>query len=341
MQRFPKVMKSGGFDCIIGNPPYVFTRETMLAPDREYYSEKFVLGWEKQNTYMLFMEQLFSLLRQTGLGAFIVPNSWLTIESAKLLRQAYLKRLVQVIDLNYPAFHGVSMEPCIFVAKGVDTIKPIGLVRVQGAEQLFSSTFQLVDRTGLQKHNRIVFHASGKVSDVIEHILATSRPLGSCFDVRCGLQAYERGKGHPPQTAEDVKGHIFDRQQRENSDSFKYLEGKDVQRYVIRWSGLWMQYGPWLSQPREIGIFSRPRLLLREITGREPYCLNFAFINVPFLNNKSVLNILDYEDDLSNLKILTGILNSRLISFFYKQNAVKSGRKIFPKVVVKDLLKFA
>jgi hypothetical protein len=90
----------------------------MPSADRRYYSEKFTLGWEKQNTYMLFMEQLFSLLKQTGLGALIVPNSWLTIESAKLLRQAYLKRLVQVVDLNYPAFHGVSMEPSIFVAKG-------------------------------------------------------------------------------------------------------------------------------------------------------------------------------------------------------------------------------
>jgi hypothetical protein len=339
-QRFPKVMKAGGFDCIIGNPPYVFTRENMPSADRRYYSEKFTLGWEKQNTYMLFMEQLFSLLKQTGLGALIVPNSWLTIESAKLLRQAYLKRLVQVVDLNYPAFHGVSMEPSIFVAKGTDTKKPIGLVRVEHAEQLAEIACQLADRASLQKQNRIVFHASAKVSDVIGKILAASRPLSEVFDVRCGLQAYETGKGHPPQTAEDVAGHIFDRKRRENGDSFKYLEGRDVQRYVTQWSGLWMQYGPWLSQPREIGLFTRPRILLREITGREPYCLNFAFTDLPFLNNKSVLNILDHKDDISNLKFLIGILNSRLISFFYKQNAVKSGRKIFPKVVVKDLGQF-
>lgn len=338
--RFPKVMKAGGFDCIVGNPPYVFTRETMPSADRRYYSEKFTLSWEKQNTYMLFMEQLFSLLKQTGLGAFIVPNSWLTIESAKLLRQAYLKRLVQVVDLNYPAFHGVSMEPSIFVAKGTDTKKTIGLVRVESAEKLAGSVCQPVARASLQRQNRIVFHGSGKVSDAIDHIIAGSRPLSEVFDVRCGLQAYERGKGHPPQSAEDVAGHIFDRQRRENKDSFKYLEGRDVQRYVTQWSGLWMQYGPWLSQPREIGLFTRPRILLREITGREPYCLNFAFIDLPFLNNKSVLNILDHNDDISNLRSLIGLLNSRLISFFYKQNAVKSGRKIFPKVVVKDLGQF-
>jgi len=101
-----------------------------------------------------------------------------------------------------------------------------------------------------------------------------------------------------------------------------------------------MQYGTWLSQPREIGIFTRPRILLREITGPEPYCLNFAFTDRTFLNNKSILNILDLDDSVPRLLSLIGILNSRLMSFFYKQQAVKSGRKIFPKVVVKDLGQF-
>ena len=38
--------------------------------------------------------------------------------------------------------------------------------------------------------------------------------------------------------------------------------------------------------------------------------------------------------------MLAGILNSKLMSFFYKNQAVKSGRTIFPKVVVKDLGRF-
>ena len=78
-------------------------------------------------------------------------------------------------------------------------------------------------------------------------------------------------------------------------------------------------------------------VLLREITGHTPYCLNYAFAESQFLNNKSILNILDYEDNRPRLKALTGVLNSRLMSFYYKQQAVKSGRNIFPKVVIKDL----
>jgi SAM-dependent methyltransferase len=338
-KELPDAMKAG-FDCVIGNPPYVFTRETIKPSDRRYYSERYALSWEKQNTYMLFMERLLGLLKPMGLGGFIVPNSWLTIESAKLLRRSYLKRLRRVVDLNFPAFQGVSMEPCVFVADGSDIKEPVELVRIYAPEQLAPAACHLVERAQLQKHNSVVFYGSGKVGELIERIIAGSKPLGALFDVRTGLQAYERGKGNPPQTPADVEEHVFDRHRRESKESVRYLEGKDVQRYAVEWSGLWMQYGPWLSQPREIGIFTRPRILLREITGAEPYCLKFAYLEQQFLNNKSILNVLDPEDDCARLKTLIGILNSRLMSFFYKQHAVKSGRKIFPKVVVKDLGRF-
>lgn len=339
-KEFPDAIKAGGFDCIIGNPPYVFTRETITPLDRSYYSASYALSWEKQNTYMLFMEKLLSLLKSSGLGSFIVPNSWLTIESAKLLRRFYLTRLRRVVDLNFPAFHGVSMEPSIFLTEGGVITELMDLVRINAPEQLMPATYHLADREQMQKHNKIVFHGNIKVSDLVEKIISGSSLLGTLFDVRSGLQAYERGKGTPPQTTSDVEHHIFDRLQRENEYSIRYLEGKDVQRYALLWSGLWMQYGPWLAQTREIGIFTRPRLLLREITGAEPYCLKFTYTKRQFLNNKSILNVLDVNDDSARLKTLLGILNSRLISFYYKQQAVKGGRKIFPKVVTKDLRHF-
>lgn len=338
--EFPNAIASGGFDCVIGNPPYVFTRDVMTAIDRKFYSENYTLGWEKRNTYMLFMEKLLNLVKPEGLGSFIVPNSWLTMESAKLLRQQYLRRLNQVIDLNFTVFSGVSMEPCIFVISGSNISRPVGLSRINTAEQIRKITYNPVVRTRLQEYNKIVFHQSSQVSDIIERLYRTTKPLSTLFDVRTGLQAYEEGKGNPPQTTQDVKNHVFDRTFQQDERCIRYLLGKDVKRYSMSWSGLWMRYGPWLSQPRRIDIFTRPRILLREITGSIPYCLNFTYVEEQFLNNKSILNILDHQNDRGRLKTLLGILNSRLLSFYYKQQAVKSGRKIFPKVVIKDLGNF-
>lgn len=171
-------------------------------------------------------------------------------------------------------------------------------------------------------------------------IIANSVEVGQRFDVRTGLQAYERGKGTPPQTKEDVKGHIYDRDSKVDDDSYRYLQGRDVKRYEIGWSGMWMQYGPWLSQPREIEMFVRPRVLLREITSPLPYCMNAVFTDEPYLSNKSVLTVLEEHDDAEQLMLLEAVLNSRVTSLFYKARAVKSARKVFPKVVIRNLREF-
>jgi hypothetical protein len=101
-----------------------------------------------------------------------------------------------------------------------------------------------------------------------------------------------------------------------------------------------MRYGRWLSQPRTIDVFTRPRVLIREITSPPPCCLNATFEEDCFLSNKSVLTVLDQHDDVAKLKMLVGVLNSRFISAYYKGKAVKGARRVFPKIVIKNLREF-
>ena len=341
--NFPQVFEGDnpGFDAVIGNPPYIFTREQLSEIERDYFSTKYRTSWEKQNTFMLFMESMTWLLTRTGKGAFIVPNSWLTIESARLLRNILIPKLELVADLNYMVFDRVSMEPCIFVVSGYDSASQVSVVQADSMSNFAESQEFQVDRNRWSDSGqRIVLTRASSATNVIDKVIARSSSIGEVFDVRSGLQAYERGRGDPPQTAEDVRNHIFDRERQEDENSVPYLGGSDVERYKLAWSGLWMQYGPWLSQPRQFDIFSRPRILLREITSDLPYCFNATYVEGAYLNNKSVLNILAENNSSEDLKCLLAVLNSRLISLYYKQRAVKSVRKIFPKVVIKNLREF-
>ncbi len=341
-REFPEAMKAGGFDCVIGNPPYIFTREQHTEAERNYFSSNYEASWEKHNTFMLFMQLMLRLLKRTGKGGFIVPNSWLTIESAHLLRGLFIPRLELVADLNYKVFEHVSMEPCIFVISGSEQRGQVQVLRTESKSSFAEAPSIQIDRKRwlTAAGQRIVFSHSTSSTKVIERVVSSSSCIGDIFDVRSGLQAYEQGKGGPPQTAQDVRDHVFDRTRREDENSFKYLQGKDVGRYELDWSGMWLQYGPWLSQPRELPIFTRPRVLLREITSDFPRCLNATYVRKPYLNNKSILNVLHPDDNDEELKCLLGIMNSKLMSLFYRQKAVKSARKIFPKVVIKNLREF-
>lgn len=327
-----------GFSAILGNPPYIFARELMKDYEKDYYRQKYRLSVDKQNTFLLFMEQITRLLRSNGRASFIVPNSWLTIESARLLRELYIPLLTTVVDMNYPAFRGVAMEPTIFVSAGAGMKAPVETLRISEPSELVPESPHTVPREDWQKSGGRIYIATG--GELPKHLLAIEAAaikIGELFDVRTGLQAYEKGKGTPPQTATDVSDHVFDRDSRVDRNSVQYLQGADVGRYETNWSGMWMQYGPWLSQPRDAAIFKRPRVLIREITGRLPHCIHAAYVDSHYLNNKSVLNVLHGTDDVDALKCLAAVLNSTAFSVYYKSRAVKGARTVFPKLLINNL----
>lgn len=337
-QEFPNIITGGGFDVILGNPPYILSREQFSKKELAYFNSHYPSGWEKRNTFLLFMELLLKLLKQTGKAAFIVPNSWLTIESAKLVRDLYRPLLLEVIDLNYPVFEDANVEPSIFVIAGsVVKAKPV-VMRAKSAQDLNFGPRVTIDRALWDRsQGRLTIPDDPTHVTLVDSVYSKAVGIGTIFSVQTGLQAYEQGKGNPKQSADDVKNHVYDRTEREDEDSYQYLQGRDVGRYSIDWSGMWMQYGPWLSQPREINMFTRPRIVLREITSPFPHCFNATFTTKTYLSNKSVLTVLDPDDDENRLSVLEVILNSRLMSLCYRARAVKGARKLFPKIVIRNL----
>jgi hypothetical protein len=233
------------------------------------------------------------------------------------------------------------MEPCVFIIDKKDRPKSVLCSRVSAVTNFKSAEFKGVEKTlWTDTDSRITFSTGSYRHALLARICLTQITVGAGFDVRTGLQAYETGKGTPPQSKQDVLDHVFDCRSKIDKSCLRYLEGQDVGRYDYHWSGMWMKYGPWLSQPRNLEIFSRPRVLIREITSSPPYCINASLFEDVFLNNKSILNVLDAEDSLDRLKVLAAILNSRFMSECYKAFAVKAARKIFPKIVIRNLREF-
>ena len=58
-----------------------------------------------------------------------------------------------------------------------------------------------------------------------------------------------------------------------DEDTYKYLDGKDVGRYSVSWSELYLRYGKYLAAPRSINLFNGSKVIVREITGNFPKCL--------------------------------------------------------------------
>ncbi len=341
--EFPEVLNSEGeymgFDVVIGNPPYIVSREKFSKSLKEYLNNSFKYIHEKPNLYLLFLELSKYILKINGEVAFVIPNSFTGVESAYKLRQELItnNNIHSIINILGETFKTVGVESCILFfskSKPADTIKFLSTSK----DLIDDKEFKFVTRYNWMNNRNFLFDisSSNRESMIINNIKSNSLKLFEKYDVRVGLQAYEKNKGLPKQSAEDVKNHIFDYNFKFDEKTYPYLTGSDVSRYSYNWSGQWLRYGEWLSQPKKFDQFSLPRLLIREITSPFPKILNATYISEVYLNNKSILNVLE-KDKNYNLKFLLSVLNSKLLSFYHVRQTVKGNRKLFPKIVTKDL----
>lgn len=339
--EFPDVFADGGFDVIVGNPPYVRSRDNVLDEIKPYIATTYANLFEKPNLYLLFMERSTQLLRPDGKLGFVVPNSWLGMASAEKTRRMLLERfsLDKLVNLQGESFEGVDVETVIFVLSNRAAAADHELLhQTVSTPAIEAMDYSAVRQARWATTSNAIFDLKSGSSDfgLMDRLDSSFPRLSARYEARVGLQAYEKGKGTPPQTAEDVKNHVFDYRARHDDKTFPYLEGRDVGRYFIDWSGTWLRWGPWLSQPKDFAQFSKKRILVREITGIFPTVILASMATETFLNNKSVLNILQCDPKYS-LEYLLGVLNSPVIGFYHQRRAAKGNRTLFPKIVANDL----
>jgi hypothetical protein len=115
--EFSEIMRAGGFDAVIGNPPYV--RQELLGSLKSYFQRRYKVYHGVADLYAYFIEKSVSLLRSSGYFAYIVANKWMRANYGKPLRQ-WLKQqnIVEIIDFgDLPVFKQVTTYPCILVIK--------------------------------------------------------------------------------------------------------------------------------------------------------------------------------------------------------------------------------
>lgn len=341
-KEFPRIMENGGFDVVIGNPPYVFAREKILEEEKKYYSLKYCSSQYQVNTYVLFIEKTVNLLRKDGIFALIVPNAWLMINSAINLRSFLLKtsRINSIVNLSGYSFEGVNVETIIICAKKENTQNPdLKIFLSKGREFEYSHSTNQADFNSNKGFEFKVF-SDNTGKQITEKLKKDSEILDDLVIIKAGLQAYEKGKGNPKQTAEDVIKRPYDYDYKHDDATHKYLEGKDVNRYFYNWSGLYLKYGDNLAAPRTFDIFSNPKIIIREITGTFPKYIISTYTDDVVLFNRSNIAIIEKEGSGTDLKYILAIINSSLLSYYFLFNTAKSVRKMFPKIILNDLRQF-
>ncbi|WP_313573736.1 Eco57I restriction-modification methylase domain-containing protein [Brevundimonas sp.] len=338
------------YDVIVGNPPWGAELEGWSPQAVE---ERFPQGGEEKDSYALFVIRAWEMLRPGGMLAFIIPNSWLTVDGYTAFR-AWLLRHFEVLEVTstWKIFKDVNHDTSLLVARRrVEPIANIaavtgGTIRVaalargrtegaklkQLAERDWSITHDATEGfQARQPNHRFEVIYSPRIADELDQISARCRRLDEVADVTVGIQVYH----HTKVSKEFIKKKGFHSQTPESSDYYPYVDANDVQRYFIEPSTTqWLKYSDLLRDKRDLTHYRLPRILVQQIFWQGmSACLEAPTDPVLYLNTLfAIYNARDYE-----LATLLGLLNSRFVSSTYERFANRLFGDKFPKVSKLDL----
>jgi type I restriction-modification system DNA methylase subunit len=307
-KEFPEVFAKGGFDAIIGNPPYVFTRGNKhLQLFNNFIWTNFNHNHGKINLYSVFLElSIDRLLKKGGKLGFITPETFIRTSTYAEIRRF----LINSYNIDSISIYGMG----VFENVTAETITMIITKELKEKNKVFFNKHRSIedfhifieeqDEFNNTPENRFVYGSNRAERKLFDKLKKDKVLLGDFIDVRNGI-ATKSGKNN------------FLSILKESDKYKKLLEAPNLFRYGFEWPGIYINYDKdLLHRPRKEETFLANKILIQRVSSR----LICSYDDSQYYTFNSVNNLVLKEDNSYNLILLLGILNSKLIDLFYRRN---------------------
>lgn len=343
-KAFSSIFAQGGFDAVVGNPPWV----DLKGHPKElvsYYFKYYQTTENRINLYAIFLERELSLLNNNGVLGIIIPSSILYQSSYTRLRKLILDKwnIHSIARLPDDVFKSVKAETLVMVI-GKER-KPAGLflydrdkkISVISSENC--TEYRTVDTKAWKKSDDAAFNIYNDpgTSSILAKIEKGKAELGELCSITLGITPYDKYKGH---TERQIAKRVFHSNTAKDETFKPLLEGADVKRYNVKWGGKeHISYGEWLGAPREQRFFTEPRILVRQIISGNPPRIYAGYTDEELYNTQSVFNILVKKEARLSTKYLLALLNSNLINFYHGHKYLDLSKRLFQKILIQNCRK--
>lgn len=342
---FPEIMKAGGFNAVIGNPPYVDIKG-MPNKEVEYIFSIFPSANNRINLFAAFIERSLQIVNNIFKFSMIIPSALTTQDSyqslrKKILENFHIKKVVRLPNESFGEVAGdVKVDTVIVVLDNENKNIPVEIIGYAGYERITN-----IDPKFAQVHGEVIQKTWANSDDYVWSINRTdseetilgkcenkSEPLEKCVDFSLGLTPYDKYKGH---SQDQIKNKVFNSNYQKDATYKKLLAGNDVRRYSVSWNGeKWISYGPWLGAPREQRFFSEKRILVKQIIDWTSKQIWAGMSDEELYNTQNAFNLLPKKD--WKLEYLLGIINSKLMTYYHRKKFLDEFKMRFQKILIKD-----
>ncbi|GCL43168.1 Eco57I restriction-modification methylase domain-containing protein [Dolichospermum planctonicum] len=251
--EFSQVFADGGFDVVIGNPPYI--RQELLSPFKPYLQENYQTYDGVADIYIYFYEKGLNLLKPAGIISYIVTNKWLRSGYGESLRRFFCQSSVfeQIIDFGHaPIFEDADTFPCIIAARKSEVsntdnenksvlvcavprgeLKNINLIQyVQNPENSFTIPW-----------SRFSAHAWSLEPPAVDDLMRKIQRVGVPLKEFAGVKPYygiKTGFNEAFLIDNATRNKLIQADPKCAEIIKPYVRGQDIKRWIPQWENLWM-----------------------------------------------------------------------------------------------------
>ena len=305
---FKDIFDNGGFDIVIGNPPYINIANLTDDYARVFYQRNYKTVKNKCDLYSIFTERAYGLLKTRGICSFIFSNSWLGTDSFSLFREFLVNEttVIKLVDLPDKVFVNATVKTCIILfSKNKTNNHTIILENYDGT--VFYEMDHSLTYKNIKRYDNFPFSFEKGIDLSKVKVVA----LGNIAEFSLGIK-----------TSNDKK---FISNSPFPEDSYRMIRGRNIQRYNTPLSHEWIWYRPDLfmekvgAGPRKLENFLvKKKILIQDIA--QEIC---ATIDSSMYLCNDTINLIFSIDNKFKFEYILGLLNSKPVRFWHK--------KIFPE----------
>jgi type I restriction-modification system DNA methylase subunit len=259
--EFPQVFANGGFDVVIGNPPYV--RQELLSPIKPYLKQHYQCYDGVADLYAYFYEKGLNILKPAGKLSYIVTNKWLKAGYGEPLRRFFIENSTfeQIIDFGHaPIFEDADTFPCIIsvyksspsqaetteLKTSIPAEFNVKLCPVPREKLANINLTQYVQNEGYDvSWSRFTSESWSlerpDVEELMKKIQRVGIPLKDFAGVK-PLYGIKTGLNEAFLIDDETKNKIVQADPKSAEIIKPYLRGQDIKRWSPEWQNLWMIY---------------------------------------------------------------------------------------------------
>ena len=291
---------SGGFDVVLGNPPYIFG-ENLPQEEKQVFPSIFSLARGQYDTYWLFIEQSLKLVHARGRCALVVPDTLLARDETRAVRELLLQEGLERLYYCGTAFKAYVSTIIFVVAKGSAAREVLYEEIDEAGEGLRVRSTCSTARFRADPRRRFLTHLSDEEALLLARVESACEPLQNLVKISRGE---ELGK-------KDVL----------SRGPVPIVVGEDIARYVVKPPSRFLD-----AVKKDTWRYTAPRIIMVK-TG---YRCVAALDTVGHVTMQSVYS-LHITRPAAAYETLLALLNSRFACWFvYKMFTSYKG--LFPQL---------